>query len=44
MTHPRRYGALIPCDEMRSMLAKAGAGKVQISRHYLFRMGVLLWK
>jgi ubiquinone/menaquinone biosynthesis C-methylase UbiE len=31
-------------DEMRSMLAKTGAGKVQISRHYLFRMGVLLWK
>lgn len=32
------------CDEMRALLAAAGASKVQISRHYLFRMGVLLWK
>ncbi|MGB8771796.1 MAG: methyltransferase domain-containing protein [Candidatus Korobacteraceae bacterium] len=32
------------CDEMRSGLADVGARKVQISRHYLFRMGVLLWK
>ena len=32
------------CDEMRSLLANVGARKVQVSRHYLFRMGVLLWK
>ena len=32
------------CDEMRALLANAGARKVQVSRHYLFRMGVLLWK
>jgi SAM-dependent methyltransferase len=32
------------CDEMRALLADAGARKVQVSRHYLFRMGVLLWK
>jgi SAM-dependent methyltransferase len=32
------------CDEMRVLLANAGARKVQVSRHYLFRMGVLLWK
>jgi SAM-dependent methyltransferase len=32
------------CPEMRDMLADAGARKVQISRHFLFRMGVLLWK
>jgi ubiquinone/menaquinone biosynthesis C-methylase UbiE len=32
------------CDELRALLANAGARKVQISRHYLFRMGVLLWK
>lgn len=32
------------CDEMRAVLADAGARKVQVSRHYLFRMGVLLWK
>jgi ubiquinone/menaquinone biosynthesis C-methylase UbiE len=32
------------CNEMRALLADAGARKVQVSRHYLFRMGVLLWK
>ncbi len=32
------------CDEIRSLLADTTAGKVQISRHFLFRMGVLLWK
>jgi SAM-dependent methyltransferase len=32
------------CDEMRGLLAAAGGSKVQVSRHYLFRMGVLLWK
>jgi hypothetical protein len=32
------------CDEMRALLADAGARKVEVSRHYLFRMGVLLWK
>jgi len=29
--------------EMRAMLAGA-SGKVEISRHYLFRMGVVVWK
>jgi len=32
------------CDEMRGVLANVGARKVQVSRHYMFRMGVLLWK
>lgn len=32
------------CEEMRGVLANAGARKIQVSRHYLFRMGVLLWK
>jgi hypothetical protein len=32
------------CDEMRVLLADVGAREVQVSRHYLFRMGVLLWK
>jgi SAM-dependent methyltransferase len=32
------------CDEMRALLADVGAREVQVSRHYLFRMGVLLWK
>jgi hypothetical protein len=26
------------------VLANVGARKVQVSRHYMFRMGVLLWK
>ena len=30
--------------EMLGLLANVGARKVEISRHYLFRMGVLLWK
>jgi ubiquinone/menaquinone biosynthesis C-methylase UbiE len=30
--------------EMRSMLAKVPARRVDISRHFLFRMGVLIWK
>jgi hypothetical protein len=31
-------------DEMRLALANVGAREVQVSRHFLFRMGVLLWK
>jgi hypothetical protein len=30
--------------EMRDLMAHTGSSKVQISRHFLFRMGVLLWK
>ena len=30
--------------EMRSMLAKVAARRIDISRHFLFRMGVLIWK
>ena len=32
------------CHEMRTVLTKVRARKVQVSRHFLFRMGVLLWK
>lgn len=32
------------CAEMRKFLADTSASRVQISRHFLFRMGVLLWK
>ncbi len=32
------------CDEMHTMLANLGANQIQLSRHYMFRMGVLLWK
>jgi ubiquinone/menaquinone biosynthesis C-methylase UbiE len=31
-------------DEMHDLLARAGASRVEFSRHYLFRMGVILWK
>jgi len=30
--------------EMRSLLASVPARRIEISRHYLFRMGVLIWK
>jgi hypothetical protein len=38
--------AYVP-DEIRSMLATAlprPAGQIEISRNYLFRMGVIVWK
>ena len=31
-------------EEMRALLARAGAERVDFSRHYLFRMGVIIWK
>ncbi len=31
-------------EEMQDMLARAGAARLEFSRHYLFRMGVILWK
>jgi len=38
-------GAYVP-EEMRQMLANSfeGGRKMEISRHYLFRMGVIVWK
>jgi ubiquinone/menaquinone biosynthesis C-methylase UbiE len=30
--------------EMRAMLARTGAARLDFSRHYLFRMGVIVWK
>jgi ubiquinone/menaquinone biosynthesis C-methylase UbiE len=37
-------GAYVP-NEMRQMLSRADrAARIDISRHYLFRMGVVLWK
>jgi hypothetical protein len=44
LTSVRR--AYVP-DEIRSMLASAfsqAAAQVEISRNYLFRMGVIVWK
>ena len=31
-------------QEMRSILAKVPASRVDITRHFLYRMGVLIWK
>ena len=30
--------------EMRQILSPDGSGRIEISRHYLFRMGVIVWK
>ena len=31
-------------EEMRTLLAQSSAARVEIHRHYLFRMGVIVWK
>jgi hypothetical protein len=31
-------------EEMQRLLAKSTAARVEIHRHYLFRMGVIVWK
>lgn len=31
-------------EEMLDLLTETGAAKIQTSRHYLFRMGVVIWK
>ncbi len=31
-------------DEMQTLLAQSNAASVEIHRHYLFRMGVVVWK
>jgi ubiquinone/menaquinone biosynthesis C-methylase UbiE len=31
-------------EEMRAMLANAHASRVEMERHYLFRMGAIVWK
>ena len=31
-------------EEMRGILSRSSARRVDISRHYLYRMGILLWK
>jgi hypothetical protein len=31
-------------EEMRTLLAKTNAARVEVHRHYLFRMGVIAWK
>jgi hypothetical protein len=31
-------------EELRELLARTAAAKIEISRHFLFRMGVVVWK
>jgi ubiquinone/menaquinone biosynthesis C-methylase UbiE len=31
-------------EEMQTLLAQSNAARVEIHRHYLFRMGVVVWK
>ena len=31
-------------QEMREMLAQTGTARIEMSRHYFFRMGVIVWK
>jgi ubiquinone/menaquinone biosynthesis C-methylase UbiE len=31
-------------QEIRSLLSRTGAARLEISRHYLFRMGIIVWK
>jgi hypothetical protein len=31
-------------EEMQTLLAQSSAARVEIHRHYLFRMGVIAWK
>jgi ubiquinone/menaquinone biosynthesis C-methylase UbiE len=31
-------------QEMRSMLERSAAARVEITKHYLFRMGAIVWK
>jgi ubiquinone/menaquinone biosynthesis C-methylase UbiE len=31
-------------DELRSLLQPSGAKRIHISRHYLYRMGIIAWK
>ena len=31
-------------DEMRELLSRLPAQRIEMSRHYLYRMGVLVWK
>jgi len=41
---PASVRAAFTREEVRGMLADCGARKVEIGTHYLYRMGVVLWK
>jgi hypothetical protein len=41
---PASIRAAYTPNEVRAMLAECGARRVEINSHYLYRMGVILWK
>lgn len=41
---PASVRAAYTLEEMHSIVSRIAARRVEISRHYLYRMGVLLWK
>ena len=41
---PASIRAAYTRDEVRAMLAGCGAREIEIGAHYLYRMGVILWK
>jgi ubiquinone/menaquinone biosynthesis C-methylase UbiE len=41
---PASVRAAYTLEEMRSIMSRTAARRVDMSRHYLYRMGVLLWK
>jgi len=41
---PASVRAAYTVDEMKSLLFSVGARQVEITRHFLFRMGAILWK
>jgi hypothetical protein len=41
---PASIRAAYTPNEVRTMLAECGARRVEINSHYLYRMGVILWK
>lgn len=41
---PASVRAAYTPEEVRAMLANCGARKIEMSTHYLYRMGVILWK
>jgi len=41
---PASVRAAYTPEEMRGLIAQTAAARVEILRHYLFRMGVIVWK
>ena len=41
---PASVRAAYTPEEMRALIAKTPAAQVEVVRHYLYRMGVMIWK